>query len=100
MTTRTRPPFDPELGAALEALDWHLPSLATDEGIAAMRQAITAMSPSDEELRRGGAVDVHERSIPASDGTAKLGLLVCRRTGDERARAGHLPHARRGHGGR
>jgi acetyl esterase/lipase len=81
VTTRTRPPFDPELGAALQALDGLLPSLASDDGIAAVRQAIAAMSPSDEELRRDGAVDAQERSIPGWDGTADLGLLICRRAG-------------------
>jgi acetyl esterase/lipase len=81
VTTRTRPPFDPELEVALQALDGLLPSLASDEGLTAARQAIAAMSPSDEDLRRGGAVDVHERSIPGSDGTADLGLLICRPAG-------------------
>jgi acetyl esterase/lipase len=81
MTTRTRPPFDPELGAALQALDGLLPSLASDDGLAAMREAISAMSPPDEDLRRDGAVDVHERLIPGPDGTADLRLLLCRGTG-------------------
>jgi acetyl esterase/lipase len=88
MTTRTRPPFDPELEAALQALDGLLPSLANDAGLAAMREGITAMSPSDEDLRREGAVDIHERLIPAPDGTADLRLLVCRGAGTGAAAPG------------
>jgi acetyl esterase/lipase len=46
-----------------------------------MRQAIAAMSPSDEDLRRGGAVDVLERSFPCPDLSADRSLLICRRAG-------------------
>ncbi|MEU7001488.1 alpha/beta hydrolase [Nonomuraea sp. NPDC046570] len=71
------PPFDPELAAALAVLG--LPSAFTADMIPALRQGIPGMvPPTDEELSRGGAFEVEERTVPGPSGVS---LLICRPSG-------------------
>ena len=69
------PPFDPELAPALARLS-KMPPL-TAEMIPAMRGARPA-PPSIDDLRRGGAFAVEERSVPGPAGAPDVLLLICR----------------------
>ncbi|MFJ2830093.1 alpha/beta hydrolase [Streptomyces sp. NPDC087263] len=75
------PPFDPELAAALELVAEFLPTSLTPEVIPQLREGASAMRPSDEDLRRGGAFQVEERSVPGPDGAPDVSLLICRPAG-------------------
>jgi len=73
-------PFDPEVGAALAALGGFPP--LTPALIPVMRQGLPGrVPPTDEDLARGGAFSVEERSVPGPDGAPDVSLLVCRPTG-------------------
>ncbi|NMO88249.1 alpha/beta hydrolase [Actinomycetospora sp. TBRC 11914] len=72
----TRPPFDPELAAALPTINEHVPPGFGPDHIPTMRAVTGARTASDEDLARGGAVEVRE--IGADE--AGVGLLVCRPT--------------------
>jgi acetyl esterase/lipase len=74
------PPFDPELGAALAALGEALPSSLTPDLIPMMRQADVMPQVTDDDLRRGGAFEVEERSVPGPPGDPDVSLLICRPT--------------------
>jgi len=80
--TKNYPELDPEIAAAFDALapDSHLRGTigTTAEGIARMRETARLALPSDNELRRGGAVDVEERSIPRQSDPTGLDLLILR----------------------
>ncbi|MHB8295002.1 MAG: alpha/beta hydrolase [Acidimicrobiales bacterium] len=81
LTLPTHPPFDPELGAALPALAQGIPASITTELIPAMREWSAASSPTDEDLRRGGAINIEERSAPGPEGAPTLAVLICRPAG-------------------
>jgi acetyl esterase/lipase len=76
-----RPAFDPELAAVLQDLGEMLPGSVTLELIPSMRlsQALTKLT--DDDLRRGGAIEFAERSVPGPAGAPQISLLICRRTG-------------------
>jgi acetyl esterase/lipase len=75
------PPFDPELAAALELIAEEIPPGFTAELIPALREGTHHMRPSDDELRRDGAFQVEERSVPGPAGAPDVSLLICRPTG-------------------
>jgi acetyl esterase/lipase len=76
MTVSTHPPIDPELSAALVAMpDDSQPRLTLDN-IPALRAA--RIQATDEELGRGGAVDLEERQIPGPAGAPDLSVLILR----------------------
>lgn len=84
--TTTPVPFDPECAAALALVGEALPPSLTPEMIPVMRQAMAAPGsplapPSDDDLARGGAFTVEERSVPGPDGAPDISLLICRPTG-------------------
>jgi acetyl esterase/lipase len=81
MATTTHPPFDPELETALSALGDQMPSTITTELIPTLRSGTSALSPTDEQLRRDGAIDVEERTAPGPEGAPEVSLLVCRPAG-------------------
>ena len=73
-----RPPFDPEVAAALDALAGLLPPALTADMIPLLRQPNPAMpSVSDEELSRGGAFAVTTRSVPGPEGAPDVEVIVC-----------------------
>jgi acetyl esterase/lipase len=76
MTVSAHPPFDPELSAVLAALSDDLEPRLTLEGIPARRAQ--RVLPSDEELRRGGAVELEERQVPGPAGAPDLSVLILR----------------------
>ena len=74
----TRSPLDPQLAAVLTAVP-QLVRPVLPEHVARIRsyEAHAPTNATDAELRRGGAVEVHERLVPiACDAT--LGVLVLR----------------------
>ncbi|MFD7918308.1 alpha/beta hydrolase fold domain-containing protein [Streptomyces sp. NPDC059740] len=79
------PPFDPELAEALAAVSGVVPPGGFSlENIAAMREASMAArhaAPTDEDLARGGAWSVEERSVPGPAGAPEISLVICRPTG-------------------
>jgi acetyl esterase/lipase len=77
----THPPFDPELGAALALVAERIPPSLTPAHIQTQRQRMEEVRLSDEDLRRGGAVQFEERSVPGPDGAPAISLLICRPAG-------------------
>jgi acetyl esterase/lipase len=73
------PPFDPECAAVLEQFDAFSTPLTADL-IPVLRQNPLTPRPTDEDLRRGGAFTVDERSVPGPEGAPDVRLLVCRPT--------------------
>jgi len=83
--TRTggnRPPFDPELGAILATLPENIQAVLSigPEDIPAFRQMNAGFRPDVAELRRGGAVEVRETTVPAHAGRPALPVLLMRPT--------------------
>jgi acetyl esterase/lipase len=75
----TRPPFDPELGAALASLPPELQHSLLPEDIPEWRSGLTEMLPvTDEVLCRDGAVELEERQIPGPEGAPDLSVLILR----------------------
>jgi acetyl esterase/lipase len=72
------PPLDPECGAVLATLP-DFPALTADT-IPDMRSGMAAIvpAPSDEDLARGGAYTVEERTVPGPAGAPDIRLVVCR----------------------
>jgi acetyl esterase/lipase len=68
------PPFDTELAAALETLS-ELPSSITADFIPAMRAGMIGRDATTEELERGGAFEVSERSVPGPHGDIPVLIL-------------------------
>jgi acetyl esterase/lipase len=75
------PPFDPELAAALEIIGATLPSSISADALAAMRAGMALMRVPAEELRRDGAFEVEERTVPGPPGAPGVSLLICRPAG-------------------
>jgi acetyl esterase/lipase len=77
--TRTPPPFDPELAAALDALEDVRPGL-TPQDIQAARQALVPEGAAGPDLTMDGAFAVEDRTVPGSEGAPGVSLLICRPT--------------------
>jgi acetyl esterase/lipase len=77
-----RPPFDPEIAAALDVLAALIPPAFTADMIPLLRRPNPALPPtSDEELSRGGRFAVTTRSIPGPEGAPDVEVIVCLPTG-------------------
>jgi len=76
------PPFDPELAAALPAINKATaPDGLRPETILATRERMAKMQPvSNEDLARGGAFAVEERTVPGPASAPDISLLTCRPT--------------------
>ncbi len=72
------PPYDPECGAVLAALP-EFPPL-TIEAVPFLRAAEFIPRPTNEDLARGGAYAVEERTVPGPLGAPEIALVVCRPT--------------------
>jgi acetyl esterase/lipase len=93
-TSLPRPPVDPHVAAALDAVGDALPSSLTPEMIPLLRQPNPLMPPpSDDELSQGGVLAVSTRTVPGPDGD--LEVIVLRPTAAE----GPLPAVLHTHGG-
>ncbi|MBB2947611.1 acetyl esterase/lipase [Actinoplanes lutulentus] len=87
----TAPPFDPELAAALAVISEQLPPALTPEMIPLIRKGTPLAPISDDELRRGGAFEIEERTLD----DLGISLLICRPTGS----TGHTGCIYHTHGG-
>jgi acetyl esterase/lipase len=78
MPAGIHPPIDAELAAALAAFGPGAsdPLLAAE--IPARREARKALRLTDDDLRRGGAIEFTELSVPGPEGAPDISLLVCR----------------------
>lgn len=81
MATSIRSSLDAELRVGLESYSGPRTASISAEMIPTLRQAIASLSPTDEMLRRGGAVELCEFTVPGPLGGPEVGLLVCRRAG-------------------
>jgi acetyl esterase/lipase len=77
-TIGARPPFDPELAAALAVINGDLPAEVTAEMLPALREGVDAQRATDEELSRGGAFAVEERWVPGPEGGQEISLVIAR----------------------
>jgi acetyl esterase/lipase len=77
-TPRTRPPFDPELRAALASLPPAILTSLTPETIPQVRAWAATRRSDDETLSRGGTVHVEELVVPGPPGEPDVALLVLR----------------------
>jgi acetyl esterase/lipase len=75
------PPFDPELDGPLREILRTLPTPLTPDLIPARRAVARRNRLSDEDIRRGGAFTVTERTVPGPPGAPDISLLICRPTG-------------------
>ncbi|NGO10390.1 alpha/beta hydrolase [Streptomyces sp. HC44] len=83
--TTTPPPFDPELAAALAVMGEMAPTTLTPEMLAFAREAEGAAEGpfsllTNEEMRRDGAFEVEERTVPGPEGAPDISLLICKPT--------------------
>ena len=70
-------PFDPELAAALTAINEMLPPAFTADQIQSLRSGGPQFLITNEELERGGKFTVAERVVPGLDGDPDISLLIC-----------------------
>jgi acetyl esterase/lipase len=82
--TLPRPPYDPELGAFLEAqyASSPEPAAALSSGtLAGVREMLATVSPSIDAMIAGSGVEHVELSVPEQPGTPGITLSVIRRPG-------------------
>jgi acetyl esterase/lipase len=72
------PPVDPEFEPFLRSLTGRIPASITQDHLAHLRTIGLSSAPTDEELRRGGAIEIEERQIPGRAGGSKIGVLIGR----------------------
>src|SRR5690242_20006285 len=76
---RTHPPFDPELAAVLAAMPAEMFGPIVLAEVPARREVIRAqLAVPDETLRRGGAIELEERTVPGPPGEPDISLLILR----------------------
>ena len=78
-TVPVRPPFDPELVPALEAMGAAMPAFS-DETLPQLRTILAAGLPGVEpaDLTAGGRVRVDELTVPGPEGAPEIALTVLR----------------------
>jgi acetyl esterase/lipase len=77
-TIPARPPFDPELAAALAVINENLPSEFTAEMLPELRAGMASQRVTDEELSLGGAFVIEERQVPGPEGAPDISLVIAR----------------------
>jgi len=75
-----RPPFDPEAAAALAGVPGIFDPLRI-ENVPALREARKPRRLTDDDLRRGGAIEFEELTVPGPPGAPDIALLACRPAG-------------------
>jgi acetyl esterase/lipase len=75
-----RPPFDPEAAAVLADLPGILDPLRIEQ-VPAVREAREQLRLTDDDLRRGGAIEFTELTVPGPPGAPDVALLVCKPAG-------------------
>ncbi|WP_051102560.1 alpha/beta hydrolase [Parafrankia elaeagni] len=74
------PPFDVELAAALDSFRALMPQPIALDSVPEIRQQMSAISPTDEDLARGGAFTVETVTAPAGADGFRLPMVLCRPT--------------------
>jgi len=87
MPPGSHPPFDPELLPVLAALGRGGDPPRTSEVVPELRSYLAAKAPTDDEIRRGGAIAFEEHLAPGIDGAPEVPMLVCTPTASEAPRA-------------
>ncbi|CAF1268401.1 unnamed protein product [Adineta steineri] len=78
-STHNQPCYDPELAICLQQLILIGETTPiTPETISTMRERILMVRPTDDDLRRGGKIDIEERQVPGPNGSPEISLLICR----------------------
>jgi acetyl esterase/lipase len=78
-TALSHPQFDPELTVILDGLPPEMNRPLAVEDLPDWRENIVlALSASDDQLSRGGTVQVSERQIPGPDGAPDLTITIMR----------------------
>ncbi|MFJ2606404.1 alpha/beta hydrolase [Streptomyces sp. NPDC091279] len=95
--TPVPPPFDPELGAALELIKAAIPPGLDLTHIPTVRQLVASERLSDPDLTLDGHFTIEDREVPGPPGAPALSLLICRPTAPRTA--GPLPVVYYVHGG-
>lgn len=81
---RAHPPFDPELAVILDALPPEMQRPLVVEDLPEWRENIVlALSATEDQLTRGGAVHVSERQIPGPEGAPDLTIAIMRPSAGE-----------------
>ncbi|MCL7425445.1 alpha/beta hydrolase [Streptomyces sp. YS415] len=75
------PPFAPELVPALESLAQFMPPAVLPEMLPGLRDFMASSAVTDDDIRRGGAIEFEERRVPGPAGAPDISLLVCRPAG-------------------
>ncbi len=82
------PPVDAEAGAVLAGVGpWASDGLTIDQ-VPAMREFRKELRLTDDDLRRGGAIEFEELTVPGPAGAPDIALLVCRPAGRKTPAAG------------
>ncbi|MGW0836135.1 alpha/beta hydrolase fold domain-containing protein [Streptomyces prunicolor] len=89
------PPLDPELAGPLRSILSELPMPLTPGLIPDRRNRSAASRLTDEAIRRNGAFEIEERTVPLTPGSPGVPLLICRPT----ATPGPHPVVYNTHGG-
>jgi acetyl esterase/lipase len=74
------PPFDPELGAALQTITEAIPPALTADMIPAVRAGNLMAVATDDALRRDGRFTLEERQVPGPAGAPDISLLIVKPT--------------------
>ncbi|WBC15464.1 alpha/beta hydrolase [Micromonospora sp. WMMA1998] len=74
------PPFDPELAGPLAEILSELPMPLTADLVADRRRRSRAGRLTDAQIRRDGAFEIEERTVPGPAGAPDVPLLICRPT--------------------
>lgn len=79
--TGSPPPFDPELLPALESLARVIPPAVLPEMLPGLRAFMASSAATDDDVRRGGAVEFAECHVPGPTGAPDISLPIRRPTG-------------------
>lgn len=74
-------PFDPELAPAVEIISGPGGPDLFPDGVAEQRRVVDVMAPTLDQLRRGGAFEVEQRTVPGPAGAPDVSVLICRPAG-------------------
>jgi acetyl esterase/lipase len=86
----TPPPFDPELGAALQVISEMIPPGLTMDMIPGMRA--NGVMAVEEDLTRDGRIAVEERRVPGPEGAPDISLLILKPVGVRAAGCLYVTH--------
>ncbi len=81
MPAGSHPPIDAELALVLSGLGPNASDPLLMADIPAWRETRKALRLTDDDLRRGGAIEFTELTVPGPEGAPGISLLVCKPSG-------------------